>query len=163
MASTNNNAIVLRPMQKQDAKPIAAVHHDLDASPWNEPQRLEAYQNSGDGWVLVDQSITIPEYDGLLVGYSIYRSVCEQAELLNFGIRRDYQSRGLGQHLLESTLALLPDSIIEVLLEVRRSNVPANQLYSKLGFNEATVRRDYYPVAGGTREDAIVMIKSLAL
>ena len=41
-------------------------------------------------------------------------------------------------------------------LEVRASNVGARTLYESLGFNEATVRRNYYPAKEG-REDAIVM------
>ena len=41
-------------------------------------------------------------------------------------------------------------------LEVRASNVAAIALYESLGFNEATIRRNYYPTAEG-REDAIIM------
>ncbi|MCR2392783.1 ribosomal-protein-alanine N-acetyltransferase, partial [Salmonella enterica] len=41
-------------------------------------------------------------------------------------------------------------------LEVRASNQAAIALYEDLGFNEVTVRRNYYPSAHG-REDAIVM------
>jgi ribosomal-protein-alanine N-acetyltransferase len=41
-------------------------------------------------------------------------------------------------------------------LEVRASNVAAIALYESLGFNEATIRRNYYPTADG-REDAIIM------
>jgi ribosomal-protein-alanine N-acetyltransferase len=41
-------------------------------------------------------------------------------------------------------------------LEVRQSNQRARRLYLQLGFNEAGVRKGYYPAAGG-REDAVVM------
>ncbi len=41
-------------------------------------------------------------------------------------------------------------------LEVRASNAAAIALYESLGFNEATIRRNYYPTAEG-REDAIIM------
>lgn len=147
-------------MCKADAEPIAAMHADLDTSPWNIAQWVEAYEHAADAWVISCKGI---EEDELIVGYAIFRAVCEQAELLNFGIRRGYQGRGLGQDFLASTLSLLPKDVEEVLLEVRRSNLPATSLYIKLGFNEATVRRDYYPVAGGGREDAIVMIKALGV
>ena len=157
MFETKNLDVLLRPMRREDAEAIACVHADLDVSPWNTAQWIEAYTHAADAWVITKQ-----DSDGeLVVGYAIYRAVCEQAELLNFGVRREYQGQGLGGNFLESTLSLLPKSVEEILLEVRRSNVPATNLYEKLGFNEATVRRDYYPVAGGGREDAIVMIKVL--
>ena len=158
MAKTN---VLLRPMHEEDADSIASIHADLDVGSWNTQQWIDAYESKASAWVVVDQSKT--DCTELLVGYVIFRAVCEQAELLNFGIRREYQGQGLGADLLESTLSLLPDTVEEVLLEVRRSNIPAFNLYTKIGFNEATVRRDYYPVAGGGREDAIVMIKSVAL
>ena len=147
----------LRPMCRDDAEPVAAVHADLDVSAWNASQWAEAYQHSPDAWVVETTAID----DKKVVGYAIFRSICEQAELLNFGIQRQFQGKGIGRDLLVSTLTLLPDTVEEVLLEVRRSNVPAINLYHDLGFNEATVRRDYYPAAGGGREDALVMIKVL--
>ena len=42
-------------------------------------------------------------------------------------------------------------------LEVRESNQTARQLYDKLGFNEVTLRKNYYPTSTGERENAIVM------
>jgi len=46
--------------------------------------------------------------------------------------------------------------VLTLWLEVRKSNAPAIGLYQSLGFNEVSVRRDYYPAAEG-REDAIIM------
>jgi ribosomal-protein-alanine N-acetyltransferase len=48
-----------------------------------------------------------------------------------------------------------------IFLEVRFSNQPAKNLYQKLGYVEVGVRKDYYPVISGGREDAIVMKKHL--
>ena len=42
-------------------------------------------------------------------------------------------------------------------LEVRRSNVGAQALYTAMGFEAVGVRKGYYPDAAGQREDAIVM------
>ncbi|MNR57792.1 ribosomal-protein-alanine N-acetyltransferase [compost metagenome] len=51
--------------------------------------------------------------------------------------------------------------MVTLWLEVRASNRAAIALYEDLGFNEVTVRRNYYPSANG-REDAIVMALPLA-
>lgn len=47
-------------------------------------------------------------------------------------------------------------------LEVRASNAAAIALYESLGFNEATIRRNYYPTADG-REDALIMALPLSM
>ncbi|MDH5614098.1 MAG: ribosomal-protein-alanine N-acetyltransferase, partial [Gammaproteobacteria bacterium] len=47
-----------------------------------------------------------------------------------------------------------------MLLEVRPSNKAAVALYVNTGFNEAGVRKDYYPAKQG-REDALILALSL--
>jgi len=44
---------------------------------------------------------------------------------------------------------------------VRPSNLNALMLYEQMGFNQAGVRKDYYPAKDG-REDAVILAKSLA-
>jgi ribosomal-protein-alanine N-acetyltransferase len=54
-------------------------------------------------------------------------------------------------------------AIPRILLEVRPSNHAAIALYEKAGYEELARRKAYYPVesSSGTREDAIVMIKTI--
>jgi ribosomal-protein-alanine N-acetyltransferase len=47
--------------------------------------------------------------------------------------------------------------MMSVLLEVRRSNYRAIEVYLADGFEEIGRRKAYYPVDVNTREDAIVM------
>ena len=47
-------------------------------------------------------------------------------------------------------------------LEVRASNAAAIALYESLGFNEATIRRNYYPTTAG-RADAIIMALPISM
>ncbi len=48
----------------------------------------------------------------------------------------------------------------KIILEVRVSNNVAYSLYEKLGFEEISIRRNYYRLPKG-REDAFVMSKTL--
>ena len=57
--------------------------------------------------------------------------------------------------------AALSRSIQSIFLEVRVSNEPAIRLYEKLGYEQVGLRKDYYPLTSGGREDAIVMKKRL--
>ncbi len=86
----------------------------------------------------------------------IYQTRVPQVELLNIGIAPTYQGKSLALSLLSATMKLLPENAESIFLEVRRSNIPAIGLYEKSGFSQVGVRRNYYPAAGGTREDALV-------
>ncbi|WP_024550795.1 ribosomal protein S18-alanine N-acetyltransferase [Siccibacter turicensis] len=97
------------------------------------------------------------EVDGQLAAFAITQVVLDEATLFNIAVDPAYQRRGLGRALLEHLINQLEQrDVFTLWLEVRASNAPAIALYESLGFNEATVRRNYYPTADG-REDAIVM------
>ncbi|WP_410016493.1 ribosomal protein S18-alanine N-acetyltransferase [Sodalis sp. C49] len=92
-----------------------------------------------------------------LAAFAITQTVLDEATLFNIAVHPDFQRRGLGRSLLEHLIAQLEQrDILTLWLEVRQSNRPAIALYRSLGFNDVTVRRDYYPSAVG-REDAIIM------
>ncbi|WON77531.1 ribosomal protein S18-alanine N-acetyltransferase [Serratia sp. UGAL515B_01] len=97
------------------------------------------------------------EVDGQMAGFAITQIVLDEATLFNIAIHPDWQRQGLGRTLLNALVEqLVTRGIVTLWLEVRASNLVAIALYEDLGFNEVTVRSNYYPAANG-REDAIVM------
>jgi ribosomal-protein-alanine N-acetyltransferase len=48
-------------------------------------------------------------------------------------------------------------AVLTLWLEVRLSNLPAQKLYDRLGFNLVTQRKNYYPAENNKREDALIM------
>ncbi len=77
----------------------------------------------------------------------------------NLAVHPDCRGRGLGRRLLTGALAAgYAMGIRRATLEVRRSNVVAQQLYAGAGFRVVGVRGDYYthPV-----EDALVLSAAL--
>jgi len=90
-----------------------------------------------------------------LAGYAGYWLLEDEANLMNIAIAPDWQGRGLGEHLLLATLARMQEQGVSVCtLEVRVSNVRAQALYRKLGFQEEGRRLRYYQDNG---EDALLM------
>jgi len=80
-----------------------------------------------------------------------------EQEATNIAVKPTYQSQGVGTEMLDCLLDYAEQQKLAlVLLEVRRSNIKAQKLYEKKGFNEMSVRRNYYPSHEG-REDAILM------
>jgi len=92
-----------------------------------------------------------------------YATVADEAELLDIRVKESHQGTGLGRELLTQTLdALRVEGTAQVFLEVRRSNLVAQNLYRSLSFSEIGERTNYYPSREG-REDAILMALDLSV
>ena len=90
-----------------------------------------------------------------IVGYIGLWYILGEAHIVSIGIDQDYRNCGLGEFLMIGAI----DSAINrnaelVTLEVRISNYSAKKLYSKFGFNEVGIRKNYY---FDNREDALIM------
>ncbi|KFC07426.1 ribosomal protein S18p-alanine acetyltransferase [Trabulsiella guamensis ATCC 49490] len=103
------------------------------------------------------------ETENEIAAFAITQVVLDEATLFNIAVDPAYQRRGLGRALLEYLIdALEKRGVVTLWLEVRASNVAAIALYESLGFNEATIRKNYYPTAEG-REDAIIMALPISM
>lgn len=90
----------------------------------------------------------------VLVAYLIFQQTADEAEIIHFVCRKEYQRQGLAYQLLTHWLQQLnQQSVTAVFLEVRAGNQRAKRLYSQVGFVEVGRRKGYY----ANREDAIVM------
>ena len=77
-------------------------------------------------------------------------------EILNFCVYKEYQGKGIGTKLLNHLLNdLYKRGAINSILEVRESNINATNLYSRFGYKNISVRKNYY----SNGENAIVMQK----
>ena len=95
---------------------------------------------------------------GKIVGFAICNVVLDEATLFNIAVDPAEQGKGYGKALLQGLITELSQKdVITLWLEVRESNIKAQQLYTQLGFNEVTVRKHYYPLPDGKKENAIVM------
>jgi ribosomal-protein-alanine N-acetyltransferase len=93
--------------------------------------------------------------DSPTAAFCAFWRVADQAHINNLAVRPELRRRGLGSELLTAVIAEAQKLGAEFLtLEVRRSNIAAQRLYTRAGFEEETVRKSYYtnPV-----EDALVL------
>ncbi len=100
--------------------------------------------------------VTLPEYTRqFIIGFSGIWVLVDEAHITNIALRQEYQGKGLGELLLIATIDL--SMILKarmMTLEVRASNLIAQNLYGKYGFTQVGVRRGYYL---DNREDAVIM------
>lgn len=90
-----------------------------------------------------------------LVGFSLARTIADEAELLLLAVAPAHHRRGIGTHLLDEFMNIARDlDVSRVHLEVRDGN-PAIAMYRAAGFLPVGRRRNYYRGADGSRFDAL--------
>jgi [ribosomal protein S18]-alanine N-acetyltransferase len=147
---------VRRPMHEADLDRVIAIEHDIYPFPWTRTNFADSIAHGYDAWIV--ESAPGTPGAGETLGYAVLMWVLDETHLLNLSIAAAFHRRGLGGRLLEALIAECRGrGATSMLLEVRPSNEPALALYRKAGFYQIGVRRGYYPAAGSSREDAIVM------
>ena len=90
-----------------------------------------------------------------VAGYICFWVFDAEIQLINIAVHPKARGRGYAEHLLNRMIESgVSKGIHQVWLEVRLSNMAAQGLYLKLGFEEVGRRARYYR---DTDEDAIVM------
>lgn len=96
-----------------------------------------------------------------IAGFAGFWVMAGEAHITSIAVRAKYRRKGIGELLLIAVIdhAIALNSSV-VTLEVRASNINAQNLYTKYGFNKVGERKNYYldrGPSGDTREDAIIM------
>ena len=139
----------LRPMHASDLDRIMEIEPVIYTHPWTRGNFEDSMRVGYSCWVI--------DCGGVVTGYGVLMIGVREAHLLNLSIAPEWQRRGLGRTLLEHFVRIGRDSDAQqMFLEVRPSNTSARRMYADYGFRDVSVRRGYYPAAGG-REDAILM------
>jgi ribosomal-protein-alanine N-acetyltransferase len=118
--------IRVRPAARGDLPAIARIQSLCEsASHWE----AESY---------FDFDVHVAERHGAIAGFVVSRSVFDELEVLNLAVDPDHRRSGVATVLLEYL-----DSP-HLFLEVRESNLSAQSLYSKMGFQTVGRRENYY-------------------
>ncbi|PTT79857.1 ribosomal-protein-alanine N-acetyltransferase [Pelomonas sp. HMWF004] len=99
-----------------------------------------------------------------LLGYWVGMPGVDELHLLNITVAPDMQGCGLAVTMLDRIVAECRQrGLMQLWLEVRVGNARARAVYARYGFAEVGLRRAYYPVQQGPREDAILMSLAVEL
>lgn len=100
---------------------------------------------------------------GIVAGYAGLWHIVNEGQINNIAVDLPYRRKGVGALLIESLIEVAKErGMIGLTLEVRVSNIEAQNLYKKYGFEAEGIRKGYYADNAerpGTREDAIIMWK----
>ncbi len=88
--------------------------------------------------------------------------IADEAEILAVAADPDHLRLGAASRALARFHAEAQDrGAGQVFLEVAAANAPARAFYSRHGYSEIGLRRDYYPRPDGPPDDAVVMSRVL--
>ena len=81
-----------------------------------------------------------------------------EIEIYFIGVEKTFRGKGLGKNLLKNVISFSKDyGASTIILEVAVNNRLAKNVYLSLNFKECGVRKNYYRIRPGFREDAIIM------
>lgn len=128
----------IRKMTADDIPAILAVETDVFTTTWSEQAFIDEYNNPLTTYLLLCNSENV-------IGYAGFWLVVDEAQITNVAIKHDWQGLGLGRELMQ---ALIKEArklkALSISLEVRASNLVAQNLYISLGFQEVGIRPGYY-------------------
>lgn len=81
-----------------------------------------------------------------------------EGDITSVAVDGNFRRMGLAQKLIAEFEKILPENTENIFLEVRESNAPAINLYTKCGFEKLSLRKNFY---SNPRENAVVMVKKL--
>ena len=134
-------------MQQCHIEGILAVERECFTTPWSENSFRAELANP-----LAYYIVALDNDD--VVGYGGMWKVCGEGHVTNIAVRESHRRQGVGNGICSRLISeSSKDGINALTLEVRKSNIPAQKMYEKLGFTPNGERKNYYDGI----EDAILM------
>ena len=129
---------------------VVAVEQSAYTHPWSLVNFRDAIQSGYQAQVLVG--------DRTLLGYFVAMKGVDEVHLLNITVTPHFQRQGWARVMLDALALWSRGQHAQWLwLEVRVSNIRAQEIYAQYGFRRVGLRKGYYPALQNKREDAIVM------
>lgn len=146
--------IIIREMTLQDVEQVHELEKLAFSMPWTRQDFVDAVENKDALYLVVEEK----ECQGKVIACCGMRSIVGEGDISNVVVHPDKRQQGIAGLMLSELLKRGKEEygVEAYTLEVRKGNVAAVRLYSKLGFIEEGVRKNFYekPV-----EDAIIMWK----
>lgn len=149
----NFDDLIFSPLLPPHIDQMVMIEQECFSVPWSREALMEELDNPCAHYVVCTDK------EGNVVGYIGSRIVLDEADITNVAVRPQYRRRGIGLKLVTIMLGLMKHmGVASVLLEVRESNLPAQNCYAQAGFTVVGRRKNYYELP---KEDALLMGREL--
>ncbi|MBQ8160947.1 MAG: ribosomal protein S18-alanine N-acetyltransferase [Clostridia bacterium] len=141
---------LIRRMTVADIDRVCEIDRLTFAHPWTQENYLyELKQNPCARYLVL-------EAEGTIVGFAGGWIILDESHVTNIGILKDYRGNGYGKAITRALLQYFSNlGASYTTLEVRKSNMVAQHVYTSLGFVSVGVRKKYYTDTG---EDGLIMV-----
>ena len=148
MGKTAKAGIVTRKMSAADLKAVQAIEQESFHDSWAVESWLAELNSSIAKYIVLEQ-------DAIIKGFAGFWLIAGEAQVTRVAVAKDERGKGLGKILTEVLIAAAwQEGADAVTLEVRKSNIAAQTVYTQTGFTISGVRPNYYE---DNKEDAIIM------
>jgi ribosomal-protein-alanine N-acetyltransferase len=142
---------LIEPMCLDDLEGVLEIETLSFSTPWSRQSFLHEILENERAVYLVYKEF------GKVLGYVGMWVVLDEGHITNLAVHPSYRQRGVGRGLIQRLEEVGRErGVRHLTLEVRKSNMPAQNLYREVGFTSVGVRRQYYL---DNMEDAIIMWK----
>jgi ribosomal-protein-alanine N-acetyltransferase len=142
-------------MIKEDIPHVLEIERLSYSNPW----QSSTFEGEVDNFPISNPYVIVFKPEKRVIGYIIYWRVREEVQISNIAIHPDYRRLGIAEAVMKKILKhLQAEDMKFVILEVRPSNLSAQELYRKLGFIPLGLQKKYYK---NPEEDALLMGKTL--
>ncbi|WP_457591351.1 ribosomal protein S18-alanine N-acetyltransferase [Geoglobus sp.] len=130
-------SVLIRPFEPRDSSDIIRI--DAESFKTQNPTYdLFVYLAYG-------SEIIVADIGAMVVGYVVLVYREEEAKIMSIAVKKEFRRRGIGKMLLREAIKKAREKGAKrLLLEVRVSNIAAQELYKKFGFRVAGVIESYY-------------------
>jgi [ribosomal protein S18]-alanine N-acetyltransferase len=141
--------VVLTPMRRRHLRGVLRIEAQVYPRPWSLGLFMgELALRASRVYLVARSGATVIGYGGLML-------VGSDGHVTTMAVDPAWHRLGVGTRLLLGLARAAQDYEVDQLtLEVRESNLGAQALYQRFGFEPAGIRRGYYAESG---EDAVVM------
>jgi ribosomal-protein-alanine N-acetyltransferase len=147
--------VFLEAAGEEDLPALVALERRSFSHPWSAGSFRTEMRDPERGRIVVLREPPEPEVERGLLAYCAFQVTLDELHILDLAVRPERRRQGLGGRLLRRVLELGARRGARIaLLEVRRSNWAAVELYRAAGFELAGVRRSYY---SNPPEDALLL------
>lgn len=154
-------------MQKADKIALYKVTSNTNSAVFSALSALDKKCVGAEGWSAESFKSEVEKENGIVI--CCYADCCvvglicgyfagDEADITSVAVDEDYRRNGIALQLLQEFEKNLPEYINNIFLEVRESNIPAISLYEKCGFENLSIRKNFY---SNPDENAVVMVKKL--
>lgn len=145
--------------EKTELSEIAALESKIFSDAWSEKSLEETWNQKNAEIFTARYRMEESDESNKIAGYVIFYYVLDEGEIARIAVSPEVRRQKTATRIYQRLEKFCEEKeITKIMLEVRESNEAARAFYSRCGFKEDGIRKNYYDTP---KENAVLMSVSL--